>query len=125
FVQAEQAQEATVRLYRKDQFLREQEVQLSAGKILFSFPQTLSEPDFYSYDVRVDAPGVPLPQNSRATGFTTVRCDPRLLIVSSDREQYRQLVIALQSSRLEIRHVTLKDFPGTLAEMQSYESILI
>src|SRR5207244_1079252 len=125
FVQADQAQEATVRLYRKDQFLGEQKVQLSAGKNLFSFPQTLSEPDFYSYDVRVDAPGDPLPQNNRATGFTTVRGDPRLLIVSSDREQDRQLASALQSSRLEIRHVTLKDFPGTLAEMQSYDGIFI
>src|SRR5438105_2254741 len=125
FVQADQAQEATVRLYRKDQFLGEQKVQLSAGKNLFSFPQTLSEPDFYSYDVRVDAPGDPLPQNNRATGFTTVRGDPRLLIVSSDREQDRQLVSALQSSRLEIHHVTVKDFPGTLAEMQSYDGIFI
>ena len=82
FVQADQAQEATVRLYRQDQFLGEQKVQLSAGKNLFSFPQTLTDADFYSYDVRVDAPGDPLPQNNRATGFTTVRGDPRLLIAA-------------------------------------------
>src|SRR5438876_4582936 len=122
FVQADQAQEAAVRLYRKDQFLGEQKVQLSAGKNLFSFPQTLSEPDFYSYDVRVDAPGDPLPQNNRATGFATVRGEPRVLVVSSDLEQDKQLASALQAARLELRHVGIKEFPDTLAEMQSYDA---
>ena len=91
FVQAEIAQSATVRLYRNEQFLGEQKVQLSAGKNLYSFPQTLSEPGFYSYDVRVDAPDDPMPQNNRAAGFTTVRGDPRILVVSSDAEQDKTL----------------------------------
>src|SRR5882724_1555189 len=125
FVQADQAQKATVRLYRNEQFLGEQPVELSAGKNLFTFPQTLSEPDFYRYDVRVDAPGDPLPQNNRAMGFATVRGEPRVLLVSSDLEQDRQLASALQTARIEIRHVGVKDFPGTLAEMQSYDAIFI
>jgi uncharacterized membrane protein len=125
FVQADQAQSATVRLYRNEQYLGEQKVQLSAGKNLFTFPQTLPEQNFYSYDVRVDAPGDPLPQNNRATGFTTVRGDPRILIVSADPDQDQQLAKALQSSRLEVRLGGLKDFPGTLAEMQSYDAIFI
>src|SRR6266404_2438233 len=125
FVQADQAQTATVRLYRNEQFLGEQKVELSAGKNLFTFPQTLSEPGFYSYDVRVDAPGDPLPQNNRATGFATVRGEPRVLLVSSDLEQDRQLASALQTARIEIRHVGVKDFPSTLAEMQSYDAIFI
>ena len=125
FVQADQAQAATVRLYRNEQFLGEQKVELSAGKNLFTFPQTLSEPGFFSYDVRVDAPGDPLPQNNRATGFATVRGDPRILIVSADPEQDKQLAAALQSSRLEIKLVGVKDFPGSLAEMQSYDAIFI
>jgi uncharacterized membrane protein len=125
FVQAEQAQKATVRLYRNEQYLGEQDVQLAAGKNLFSFPQTLSEANFYSYDVRVDAPGDPLPQNNRATGFATVRGKPRILIVSADPEQDRQLATALQSSRLVIDLVGINKFPSTLAEMQSYDAIFI
>src|SRR5207247_8314060 len=57
--------------------------------------------------------------------FATVRGEPRVLVVSSDLEQDRQLVGALQTSKLEIRHVGIKDFPGTLAEMQSYDAIFI
>src|ERR1051325_1404348 len=125
FVQADQATPATVRLIRNNQFLGEQKVELSAGKNLYTFPQTLSEQGFYKYEVQVDAPGDPLPQNNRATTFATVRGEPRLLIVSADPEQDKQLAAALQTSRLEISLVGVKDFPGTLAEMQSYDAIFI
>jgi len=125
FVQADRAGPATIRLYRKEQFLGEQKVELSAGKNLFTFPQTLSDPDFYSYDVQVDAPGDPLPQNNRATGFATVRGDPRILIVSADPEQDRQLQAALTSAKLDIRLTGINGFPATLAEMQSYDAIFI
>ena len=125
FVQAEAAQTATVRLYRNEQFLGEQKVELSAGKNLFSFPQVLSDQGFYSYDVRVDAPGDPLPQNNRASGFATVRGEPRILIVSADPEQDQQLAAALRTSKVEINLVGLAAFPATLAEMQSYDAIFI
>ena len=125
FVQADAAEAATVRLYRNDQFLGEQKVDLSAGKNLFSFPQSLSEPGFYSYDVRVDAPGDPLPQNNRATGFTTVRGEPTILVVSADKAEDQQLAASLKTSRLEVKLVGLDGFPATLAEMQSYDAIFI
>ena len=125
FVQADQATPATVRLYRNEQYLGEQKVDLSAGKNLFTFPQTLAEAGFYSYDVQVDAPGDPLPQNNRASSFAAVRGEPTLLLVSADPDQDRQLAAAMQSSRLQVRLVGLKDFPGTLAEMQSYDAIFI
>jgi len=125
FVQADRAGPATIRLYRKEQFLGKKDVELSAGKNLFTFAQTLDEPDFYSYDVQVDAPGDPLPQNNRATGFATVKGDPRILIVSADPEQDRQLAAALTSAKLDIRLVGISGFPATLAEMQSYDAIFI
>jgi uncharacterized membrane protein len=125
FSQADQPTPATVRLWRNDQHLGEQKVELSAGKNLFTFPQTLSEPGFYSYDVQIDAPGDPLPQNNRASGFTTVRGEPTILVVSADPEQDRQLAAALQSSRLVVKLVGLKEFPASLAEMQSYDAIFI
>ncbi|MGD0259608.1 MAG: VWA domain-containing protein [Verrucomicrobiota bacterium] len=125
FIQADQATPATVRLFRDEQFLGEQKVELSAGKNLFTFPQTLSKPDFYKYDVQVDAPGDPVPQNNRATSFATVRGQPRILIVSAEPEQDKQLAAALKSPSLEVRLVGIKGFPETLAEMQSYDAIFI
>ena len=125
FVQADQATPATVRLIRDDQFLGEQKVDLSAGKNLYTFPQTLPKPGFYKYEVQVDAPGDPLPQNNRATSFAAVRGLPRILIVSADPEQDKPLAAALKSPTLEVILVGVKDFPATIAEMQSYDAIFI
>lgn len=125
FVQADQPAVANVRLYRNEQFLGEQSVTLAEGKNLFTFPQTLTEPDFYSYDVRVDAPGDTLPQNNRATAFTSVKGDPRVLIISSEPELDRPLAAALESARLEVRLGGLNLLPNSLAEMDSYDAIFL
>ena len=87
FVQSDKAQQATLRLYRNEQYLGQQEVKLEAGKNLFTFPQTLTEPGFYSYNVQVEAPGDLVPQNNRATSFTSVKGEPRVLLVSRSEER--------------------------------------
>jgi uncharacterized membrane protein len=125
FAQSDQPTPATVRLWCNQQFLGEQKVTLSAGKNLFSFPQVKSEPGFYSYDVQIDAPGDPLPQNNHATSFASVRGEPTILLVSADPEQDKQLAAALKTSHLEIKLVGINGFPDSLAEMQSYDAIFI
>jgi uncharacterized membrane protein len=123
FAQADQAQSATIRLYRNESYLGEQKVELNAGKNLFTFPQTLSQSGFYQYDVHLEAPGDTVPQNNRATAFTTVVGIPRLLIVSNDPKKDQALATALRSSRLEVK-LTDK-FPDSLAELQSYDAIFL
>jgi uncharacterized membrane protein len=125
FVNAEQAQSATVRLFRNERFLGEQKVELSAGKNLFTFPQALSDAGFYSYDVQVEAPGDPLPQNNRAIAFASVRGDPRILVISSEPDQDKALAAALQSAKLDVVLKGVAGFPGSLAEMQSYDALFI
>ena len=125
FIQSDQPTPALVRLYRNDQYLGEQKVDLSAGKNLFTFPQTLNDAGFYNYDVRVEAEGDTVPQNNRATAFANVKGQPRILVVSSDLDGDKSLVAALQSTKLDVTAVGLTGFPATLAEMQSYDSIFI
>lgn len=125
FIQTDHATPATVRLFRNEQFLGEQRVQLTEGKNLFTFPQSLPEPGYYSYDVQLEVPGDPLVQNNRASGFATVLGEPRLLVVSSNPEQEGTLAAALQFSKVETRLTGLEGFPQTLAEMQSYDSIVL
>jgi uncharacterized membrane protein len=98
---------------------------LEQGKNLFTFPQTLTEPGFYSYDVRLETAGDMVPQNNRAINFTTVRGDPRILIVSSEPDKDAPLVDAMRSANLEVIPTDITRFPGTLAEMQSYDSIFL
>ena len=122
FINADKATTGTLRLYRNEQPLGEQKVELTAGKNLFTFPQTLTDAAFYNYTAHLDAPGDAVPQNNQATAFTLVRGDPRVLVVSADPETDKTLVAALASAKLE---VLAGAFPGTLAEMQSFDSIFI
>jgi uncharacterized membrane protein len=123
FVQADRPGPAKVRVWMNDRFMDDKTVELAAGKNLFTFAQTLTEPGFYNYDVQVDAPNDPLPQNNKASAFTSVHGDPRILVVSDTPDENKTLADALRSARLEI--VVSGTFPSTLAEMQSYDSIFM
>jgi uncharacterized membrane protein len=125
FAVSDKAQAAKVRLYRNDQLLGEQKVQLDAGKNLFSFPQTLADPGFYGYQVQVEVEGDTVPQNNKASSFVSVRGDPRVLVVSSDPEQDRTLAAALNGGKLEVKLVGVEKMPASLAEMQSYDEIVL
>jgi uncharacterized membrane protein len=125
FAQADTAQPATVRLYRNDKLLGEQKVQLAAGKNLFTFPQTLNDPGFYSYDVVVEGTDDQVAQNNRAASFTSVRGEPKILLVSSDPKEDATLADALRSTKLEVRVADVAGFPTTLAEMAGYDAIFL
>jgi Ca-activated chloride channel family protein len=125
FIQADEAQEATVRLYRNDVPLGEQKVRLEAGKNLFSFPQTLPDQGFYNYDVRVDAPGDLLPQNNRAMSFASVKGDPRVLVISGELGLDDTLVAALQMAKLDVKVAGVTGLPTSLAELDSYDAVFL
>ncbi len=125
FASSDKAQPATVRLFRNDQLLGEQQVQLDAGKNLFSFPQTLQEPGFYSYQVQVEVQGDSVAQNNRATSFANVRGDPRVLLVSADPAQDATLAAALRSANLDVRSGDISAMPSSLAELQSYDVLFL
>lgn len=124
-VQAAEAGAATLRLYRNDQPLGEQKVELAPGKNLFTFPQTLEDPGFYNYTVQVEAPGDLVPQNNRAGNFIQIRGNPRVLIVSAQPEADQPLATALRAARLETQLRGVDRFPGTLGELQSFDTVFI
>lgn len=125
YAQADKEQSATVRLYRNDQLLGEQRVQLTAGKNLFTFPQTLTDAGFYSYDVALEGSDDLVAQNNRATSFTNVRGDPTALIVSADPGADAPLAEALRSAGVEVKLVEINGFPASLAQMQSYDTLFL
>jgi uncharacterized membrane protein len=124
-VQSDRKQTGIMRIYRDEQFLGEQQVQLEPGKNLFEFPETLNEAKFYTYSVQVEVPGDGIPQNNRATAFVNVRGDPRILLVSQDPQQDATLAAALRSANIELRVTSADKFPESLAELQSYDCIFI
>jgi Mg-chelatase subunit ChlD len=125
FVLSDAERPAKLRLYRNDQFLGEQQVQLSTGKNLFTFPQTLDEPGFHGFDAQLEVAGDVVPQNNRASGFTSVRGEPRVLLVASQPEADAPLAAALRDANLILRVVPVSGFPATLAELQSHDAIIL
>ena len=116
---------ATIRFFRNDRLLGEEQTVLEAGKNLIALPQTLDEPGFYGYQVQIEVEGDTIAQNNKASSFVNVRGDPRVLIVSSNPEQDRALAAALRESKLEVRMVDERSLPSTLAELQSYDAIVL
>jgi uncharacterized membrane protein len=125
FVEADDPTEGRLRLFVNETLLGEQAIQIEAGKNLYTLPQTLVEPGFYRYEVRLETAGDGVPQNNRAAGFTNVRGDPRLLIVSTQSDRDEPLAGALASADLTLTRTDISGFPGTLAEMQSYDAIVL
>lgn len=122
---ADQKGQATLRLFRNDQLLGEQSVDLSEGKNVFSFPQTLTDSGFYNYDVEIIAATDKVAQNNRDTSFINVVGDPRILILSDSPQHDRPLADALRSSRLEIELIDLSGFPDSLAKLQSFDALFL
>ncbi len=122
---SDQACRGALRVFRNDQLLGEQQIQLNPGKNLFALPQSLTESGFYYYDVQLDTPDDPVPQNNRASGFAFVRGNPRLLLISSDPSADIPLRDALQSSGCEVKAGDLTALPRNLVEMESYDSIFL
>jgi hypothetical protein len=113
-----------VRLYRNEQPLGEQKVELTPGKNLYTFPQTLEEAEvLFVFGTRgrrrqrsQEQQGDQLRECARrsaaARGFRRARARPfsgRGLAIGASRGQGRG-------------H---QRFPGSLAEMQSYDAIFI
>lgn len=125
FATSDSKRPATIRFFRNDRLLGEEKTVLEAGKNLIALPQTLDEPGFYGYQVQIEVEGDTVAQNNKASSFVNVRGDPRVLLVSSNPEQDRALVAALRESKLEVRVVDERSLPGTLAELQSYDAIIL
>lgn len=125
FVNSDVERDATLRLFQNDRFIGEQPVRLEAGKNLYGIPLKLDDPGFYAYDVQLEVPGDLVPENNRASNYASVRGDPRVLIVSSDPGADAPLAAALRSAGLQAGLADVSGFPGTLAEMQSYDALVL
>jgi uncharacterized membrane protein len=124
-IQADQAQKAMVYIRRDDTLIGQQEVDLTPGRNLFSFPDSLNDARFYKYDVSVEAAGDMVPQNNKASTFASVKGEPEILVVSSDPEADKPLVAALQSARIKTKLVDVRGIPSSVREMAYYDAIFI
>lgn len=125
FILADDSGPATVRLLRNHRLQGEQVLTLEAGKNLLAFAQTLTEPGFYTYEVQVETSRDTRPQNNRAFGFTDVRGEPRVLLISSDAAADVPLAGVLGEQGARVRVIEPAAWPDSLAELQSYDALVL
>lgn len=123
-----------LRVYRSDgereQLLAEQRVALEPGKKVFRFREELQAANFYTYEARFVADsqaGDAVARNNRATAFTEVRGQGRVLLIEDWTKpgQYDHLVDRLRRTDIEVT-VRTSDRPfESLADLQRFDAVLL
>lgn len=124
-VRATEAGPGVVRLLRNGELIARQQVRLQVGPNAVTFRQMLEEARFHTYEAYVDTPRDRLPDNNRGLGFVLVKGKPRVLLVDNSPEDARYLAQALSGQKLQVDLRTPGRLPATLAEFQSYDSIIL
>ncbi len=114
-----------VSLYRNREFLGSQVVQLTAGKNVFSYRQSLDRAGIHVYQAVVEAAGDAIDENNRAVGTVLVRGRPQVLLADKDRSRVQSLAAALRAQSIEVTVVDAAGIPKNLAGLQKYDGIIL
>jgi uncharacterized membrane protein len=116
---------AVIRLLRNGELIAQQSVDLLPGPNVISFHQSLEQARFHTYEAVIETKQDQLPDNNRALGFVLVKGKPKVLIVENNPNDARYLANALGGQQLEVDIRQPGRLPATLAEFQTYDSIVL
>ncbi len=121
--------EATLRLYRNDEYLGERSVRLGVDRAeIFTVARPGDEPGLYRYRAALevaDPAADTIPQNNQAVASVQVTGQPRVLIVDRDPAASRYLATALRGRRLGVDVVRPSELPATLVGFRPYAAIVL
>lgn len=123
------------RIGGQQQVISESPVTLNPGKNVYRFQHVIDQPDFYEYQAifnsaesRMDH----LTQNNRATAFTHVRGQGRVLLIEdwenriADGEgEFADLVRRLKNMNLEVTVMFSNELFTSLADLQRYDTVIL
>ena len=114
----------------REELISEQDVQVRPGKQVFSFREEINLPDFYTYEAHFvpdQAADDPMPQNDRATAFTQVYGNGRVLLVEdwSRPGEFDHLIERLRQANLEVEVRPSNQAFASLAELQRFDTVVL
>ncbi len=120
----------TRRLGPHEQMLSEQEVDLSPGKNVFRFRHEIDESGVYTYQADftpLHADDDLLTQNNRATAFTQVRGQGRVLLIEdwASRGRFDYLASRLRQNGIDVTVQGSDELFTSLAELQGFDSVIL
>ncbi|MCA9429406.1 MAG: VWA domain-containing protein, partial [Candidatus Omnitrophica bacterium] len=121
---------AHLRLFVQDELIRDQPVELKAGKNKFTVPSLeLPVTKLYKLEVRVEAEADTSIENNRATGFVSVTGKPNILLVEGDYDTNpnaaEEFVAQIQSEGIDVQRIAPDQVPIDQSLFLSYDAIIL
>lgn len=121
--------DATLRLYRNEQYLGEREVHLEPGRAeVLPILQHAKAPGLYRYRaaLQVDDPADDtVPQNNEAVASIQVTGKPRILLVAQDERTIRHLATGLRGREVGVDVVKPEDMPPGLTGLRPWAAVVL
>jgi uncharacterized membrane protein len=114
----------------REETIAEQEVTIDSGKQVFTIPQQIDQPDFYTYEARFvanDPTDDGMAQNNLASAFTHIRGKGLVLFIENveKKGEFDYLVERLRESDIEVTVVGSDQLFNSLAELQRYDCVVL
>ena len=115
---------ATIRLYKDNRWLGEQEVTLRAGTNRFRFLDKTEEGGQVVYRAEVAGTADTRPENNQAYAYTTITDLPRILILEQE-DSGRQLAALLEGAGLSVTRVAAGEAPTAMERLAGYDGVAL
>ncbi len=131
---SEQTVSGKLRIIRKagdrEEILTEQDVEVPPGKRVYTIPEEIDLPDFYTYEARfspTDTAADGMAQNNVASAFTHVRGKGHVLLIENwdKKGEADYLVERLRSEDIAVTVTPSDRLFTSLAELQRYDSVIL
>lgn len=113
-----------------EEIIVEQSVEVPPGKRVFTIPEEIYQPDFYTYEARFspdDPKADGMTQNNEASAFTHVRGKGNVLLIENwdNPGQFDFLVERLRNEEISVTVTPSDRLFTSLAELQRYDSVVL
>ncbi len=114
----------------REEAIAEQDITVPPGRQVFTVPQEIEQPDFYTYEARfvpADPADDVMTQNNAASAFTYIRGKGQVLLIENveKRGQFDFLVERLRNENVEVTVVGSDQLFNSLAELQRYDAVVL
>lgn len=114
-----------VRLLRNGVPVGVRAVQLTKGKSVLSFRQSIDKPGSYEFEAILECGQDTRVQNNTALAYTMVKGKPKVLYVEGVPGQAKYLAEALKTTDIEVEARDRSGIPTSLAQLRGYDMLVL
>lgn len=125
---ARQDAKGLVRLYRNNEYLGAQEVELTGGRAeVLTIRQQAEQPGLYRYRavLEVDEAYDAQPENNQVVGTVQVAGSPRVLVVEREKGHGQHVAEAMRRGGLQVDLVGLDRLPSNLVQLRNHAAVVL